>query len=530
MASHSFSQQHEDIKLTKEEAEFLEKQFLKYLQKEMEKNSSNWEEYYDILKEEFNIPFEEKMQTRCENESSTHKGTQKPYSSTFKVNPEKTKQQYKEDIPNQSKWQTKNPKRSNEPKNVYQGKTQAPKQKTKRTESKKAPNTSQKNQESKKTPSAGQKSQEEKSQNNEKPSKTETEEIGEEKKPTEDTKSLPLRMCRTVKYVVLIFLCFVLLVLTVVLYYSWLAIKFILKYAFIFIRIIASKVYSWLQEQNQKRKITKKLSDHINNTLELFHLLIGIDLKRLLSSARPSTTKSSIFDDIPPPALPESSLDAIHFLSKQNAENPYRVLCVRSKATVDEIKTNYRKLVRLVHPDKCDNEMAAESFRKLDAAFKRISDVDKRKEVDDEIENFRVWEEYNRRMGEKYENLFEELKNSIHCTNCNQKHRKTLIKERKFDQARYCEKCKAYHFASDGDVWAEIGLLGINWRCFVCIDAEVFDVTKWAICQNLKATLPTNDHRVYCRLGTQCGQKRRSKEKDDTSGKSRKGKRGKRRK
>jgi len=47
-----FSKNHDDIKITQEEAQFLEKQFLKYLAREMEKNSSNWEEFYDILKQE----------------------------------------------------------------------------------------------------------------------------------------------------------------------------------------------------------------------------------------------------------------------------------------------------------------------------------------------------------------------------------------------------------------------------------------------------------------------------------------------
>lgn len=46
-----FSQNHEDINLTKEETEFLEKQFLKYLTTEMEKDSSTWKDFYDILKD-----------------------------------------------------------------------------------------------------------------------------------------------------------------------------------------------------------------------------------------------------------------------------------------------------------------------------------------------------------------------------------------------------------------------------------------------------------------------------------------------
>ena len=67
MATHNFSQQHEDIKITKEEAEFLEKQFLKYLHNEMEKNSSNWQQFYDILNEETKTKPDEKAHTNTQN-------------------------------------------------------------------------------------------------------------------------------------------------------------------------------------------------------------------------------------------------------------------------------------------------------------------------------------------------------------------------------------------------------------------------------------------------------------------------------
>ena len=48
----NFSSKHDDIDLTKEETEFLESQFLKYLSREMEKDPTNWGQFYDILKEE----------------------------------------------------------------------------------------------------------------------------------------------------------------------------------------------------------------------------------------------------------------------------------------------------------------------------------------------------------------------------------------------------------------------------------------------------------------------------------------------
>lgn len=46
-----------------------------------------------------------------------------------------------------------------------------------------------------------------------------------------------------------------------------------------------------------------------------------------------------------------------------------RALCVQRNATHEEIKGNYRKLARLVHPDKCELKDADEAFKSMIETF-----------------------------------------------------------------------------------------------------------------------------------------------------------------
>lgn len=109
----------------------------------------------------------------------------------------------------------------------------------------------------------------------------------------------------------------------------------------------------------------------------------------------------------------------------------------------------------------------------LDTAFKKISDPEKRGEVDEEIEKERAWKEFNKNMGEEYKKMFDDLVNSISCGSCNKRHKKNLVKERTFYEARYCGDCDVRHSANDGDVWVEESMLGLNWTCYACFDGEV---------------------------------------------------------
>ncbi len=61
----------------------------------------------------------------------------------------------------------------------------------------------------------------------------------------------------------------------------------------------------------------------------------------------------------------------------------YEVLGVNRTATADELKSAYRKLAGQLHPDKNpDNPEAAEKFKEINAAYRVLSDLEKRQTYD----------------------------------------------------------------------------------------------------------------------------------------------------
>ena len=65
------------------------------------------------------------------------------------------------------------------------------------------------------------------------------------------------------------------------------------------------------------------------------------------------------------------------------AKSLYEILGVSKNATVNEIKTQYRKLARKYHPDlNKDNKEAAEKFKEISAAYDILGDKDKKEKYD----------------------------------------------------------------------------------------------------------------------------------------------------
>lgn len=70
------------------------------------------------------------------------------------------------------------------------------------------------------------------------------------------------------------------------------------------------------------------------------------------------------------------------------AENYYKILGVDKNASQDEIKSAYRKLVKQYHPDLHPNDAAAAAkFKEINEANETLSDPQKRREYDYELEN-----------------------------------------------------------------------------------------------------------------------------------------------
>jgi DnaJ family protein C protein 8 len=71
------------------------------------------------------------------------------------------------------------------------------------------------------------------------------------------------------------------------------------------------------------------------------------EMKRLLNEMRADTGTSAYH---------------IKRLLNSNFINPYEVLLLKPDASEEEIKKQYRQLSLLVHPDKCQEENAADAF------------------------------------------------------------------------------------------------------------------------------------------------------------------------
>lgn len=187
---------------------------------------------------------------------------------------------------------------------------------------------------------------------------------------------------------------------------------------------------------------------------------------------------------------------------------------------VSVLKKEYRKRAMLVHPDKnMGNEKAVEAFKKLQNAYEVLLDSLKRKNYDDDlrreellnyIRSFQTSSHQDERHGIfSPESTHIDAEDSgphgesrrIFCKKCGAFHMWTLI-ERSKSQARWCQDCKDFHQAKDGDGWLEqsnipffFGLLqkGDTPRAYICAESRIYNATQWFICQGIR--VPANTHK-----------------------------------
>lgn len=168
------------------------------------------------------------------------------------------------------------------------------------------------------------------------------------------------------------------------------------------------------------------------------------------------------------------------------------------------LKKEYRKKAMLVHPDKnMGSQLASESFKKLQCAYEVLSDLDKKRNYDEQLRKEKsktVCEDSHGSSRQDAADYRSDESRRIHCTKCGNSH-VWICTNRTKDKARWCEDCCEHHRARDGDGWVEYGCSLVFQsppkveipRAFVCAESKIFDVSEWAICQGM--TCRPNTHR-----------------------------------
>ncbi|KAK8939902.1 hypothetical protein KSP40_PGU020633 [Platanthera guangdongensis] len=227
-----------------------------------------------------------------------------------------------------------------------------------------------------------------------------------------------------------------------------------------------------------------------------------------------------------------------------NCSDHYTVLGFNRFEDVDVsvLKREYRKIAMLVHPDKnMGNEKAAEAFKKLQNAYEDFARFLKRKNYDDDLRREELLNYLRKFQTSSIKNdgngifcsesthIEAEDRGSygesrkIFCKKCGTFHIWTLI-ERSKSQARWCQDCKDFHQAKDGDGWLEqssspflFGLLQkVDAPCaYICAESRIYNATRWFICQGIR--VPANTHKPSFHVNINLNSKQNSNSKASSS-------------
>ncbi|XP_043709560.1 uncharacterized protein LOC122658600 [Telopea speciosissima] len=211
-----------------------------------------------------------------------------------------------------------------------------------------------------------------------------------------------------------------------------------------------------------------------------------------------------------------------------NCTDHYSALGFSRYETIDVslLKREYRKKAMLVHPDKnMGNEKAAEAFKKLQNAYEVLLDSLKRKTYDDELRREEILDCLRRFQNASQRNGRHGLFSSrfthqadgddphgdsrrIACKKCGNFHIWVHTFKSKA-RARWCQDCKDFHQAKDGDGWVEQSfqpfLFGLLQKvdapsAYVCVESRIYNATEWFICQGMNC--PANTHKPSFHVNT----------------------------
>ncbi|XP_042501972.1 uncharacterized protein LOC122079507 isoform X2 [Macadamia integrifolia] len=253
--------------------------------------------------------------------------------------------------------------------------------------------------------------------------------------------------------------------------------------------------------EEQKESETATEDDNFSGDCEYSAPTSDAENLHSFKSSKPSTTLNFVNSQKECSASPvvkadTSSVDEMERIL--NSGNHYETLELPPYKSIDAtvLKKEYRKKAILVHPDKNrGSTLSSESFQKLQSAYEVLADSMKKKDYDDQLrkeESKRVCQKSSSSSQQDRTDYLSEESRRIHCTKCGNSHI-WICTNRTKAKARWCQDCRQYHLAKDGDGWVEYGCslffartqkVEIP-RAFVCAESKIFDVSEWAICQGM---------------------------------------------
>ncbi|KAB7504422.1 DnaJ-like protein subfamily C member 14, partial [Armadillidium nasatum] len=149
--------------------------------------------------------------------------------------------------------------------------------------------------------------------------------------------------------------------------------------------------------------------------------------------------------------LPTTGEEAMKRLLACRGKDPYSILGVTRDCTDDDIKKYYKRQAFLVHPDKNKQPGAEEAFKILAHAFEIIGEPERREAYNNKLAEEAHLEGASSELASLLNLLKEKLEeaaNTIRCTNCNKRHRRTKL-PRPVYAARHCAECQIKHAARE---------------------------------------------------------------------------------